>query len=96
MVSVSVELLFAPTGSVAPPVTEIVAVLTRVPEAPGETCAATQSNLRRSADCDRRPGAANLPPAARFACGCADGLWRQPDPAQRHRLQDAANHLDQC
>ncbi len=32
-------------------------------------------------------------PAAGFAGGCADGLWRQPDPAPRHRLPDAADHL---
>ena len=41
--------------------------------------AAARSNLRRSVDRDRRPGAANLPPEAGFAGGCADGLWRQPD-----------------
>ena len=35
------------------------------------------------------------PQTCRLARGCADGLRRQPDPAVRLRLPDAANHLDQ-
>ena len=35
-------------------------------------------------------------PEAGFAGGCADSLWRQPDPAWPHRLPDPANHLAFC
>ena len=42
---------------------------------------------------DRRSGAADPQPAARFARGCADGLRRQPDPPLRQRIPDAASHL---
>ena len=56
--------------------------------------AAARSELSHPIDRDRRPSAANPQPAARFACRRADGLWRQPKQALRHRLPDPADHID--
>src|SRR5688572_18240325 len=57
------------------------------------TGAAARSYLCRAADRDGRPGAADARPEAGLAGGCADSVWRQPDPARPHRFSNPANRL---